>query len=52
MGLGGKQQRYKRGEFLMELGDTLVFCGGHVGLASPSLSSSFLYISHIFFLIF
>ena len=25
MGLGGKQQRYRRGEFLMESGGTLVF---------------------------
>jgi len=25
MGLGGKQERYRRGEFLMESGGTLVF---------------------------
>jgi hypothetical protein len=50
MGLASKQQRYRRGEFLMELGGTLVFCGSHVGLAySFSLSSSFIY--HIFSLV-
>jgi hypothetical protein len=50
MGLAGKQQRYRREEFLMELGGTLVFCGSHVGLAySFSLSSSFIY--HIFSLV-
>jgi len=43
MSLGGKQQRYRRGEFLMELGGTLVFCGGHVGLACSFFFFFFLF---------
>jgi hypothetical protein len=52
MGLDGKQQRYRRGEFLMESGGTLVFAMPMWGYLAPSLSSSFSSFFHISFFLF